>query len=465
MTKRLRSLLIPAFGISSECGIVSPFPVGLYSISDYCRPHGFDVDVLDPGPQLHQREYDSLELLADAVLALFDPGDYDIIGFSTMGATFPVTIYLAEKAAFINPSASIIFGGPHASFLFDSILKALPFIDAVVVGEGEETFLQMLQAAQYSALFCWDGVPGVKTRSNNFVPRSLLKSLDVLPVELHTLERNRYSGLTPGGSHELEVIRGCFASCRFCSTTMYWQRKVRRKSTSGLIAYMLALADATGLGVFNLLGDNFSYPGPEFREFCRFLITCKAGISWQCSCRIGDLKMSDIDLMYRAGCTGIFVGIESASQETLDKLNKRINLARTLQLTAAAVSSGIRITASHIIGFPWETKAMIYDTIRQHTRLLQSGGVYSMVNQLFPLAGADGFGQGEIIFDIEDIKLSAPKPFRSGYAIRLIEEFPELFINYGYFKTSYVDRKFVLAAVETTYSIREIVCGSGDGAQ
>lgn len=440
--------------------LVGIFPTSAYCLKEACASFPCRVEVLNPYLSLSGYSYTSVESVGDAILALFDPCAYDVVGLSTMGLTFPLSVYLAQTIKRHSPKTCIVLGGPHVSFVARQVLEQLPFIDAVVVGEGERTFAAMMQRFN-GAVTAWREIPGIVLRDNSFVPAPLISDLDVLPIIDYTDIRRQYLNSSNNIQNEVEGVRGCHASCRFCSTTNYWGRKVRRKSAARLIDEMQQLAESTRLNVFHILGDNFTSAIRSFREFCSLLIERDLDLQWFCSCRIGDLAAADLELMKRAGCTACFVGVESASQETIRKISKKMDLPQTLKAIEQAINIGIDIRVSHIVGFPWETKEDLADTLMQHTRLLGMGVKESIVNSLMPLAGAEGFYPARIIVNPETIEAELPAVYRNDFTLDLIARHPELFGSFGYYEVPGVDRDYILATVETAMDITSMIHARG----
>jgi radical SAM superfamily enzyme YgiQ (UPF0313 family) len=448
---RLNTLLIPSPAIRSG-RLVSFFPTGLYSLKEMSRREGFEVDVLNLAGDIRNQVFASVQELNRSILALIDLESYNIIGLSTMGGTFPITVSLAKEIKRLKPLVTIILGGPHSSFLPAETLRDFPFVDAVVVGEGEHTFSEMLRCFQSSSAD-WRDIPGVAIRNHPFRERELIKNLDELPVLEYGDCRKLHLNGDSKGQIEVEGVRGCYAKCRFCATTQFWGCRVRRKSASRLVKEMIHLAGLTGLSECQIIGDNFTYPLKTFDEICRHFIKEGSGLHWKCDTRIGDLEKSDLKLMKDAGCTSIFVGIESSSPETLERINKKIDLAKTIVMVREALDLGIQVVASQIIGFPWETEPDVMATLKLHTQLLDWGVANSLVNPLFPLAGAEGFPGVPVVTDISRIEETLPLLFQDQSTKELIRQYPRQFIQFGYYETPHLRRSFIKAVIETAQQI------------
>ncbi len=427
------------------------FPLGLYSIKAAARSTRHEIDIIDLAGEIESREFSSVPEIATTILSLFDPMDYEIIGLSTIGVVLPITICLLEKINLINPGSVIVLGGRHASSLCKEVLKDFPMVDAVVVGEGEVTFAEMMRTFKRSAED-WQGIPGVMIRSAPFQRRELIRNLDELPLFEYDPERYKRDS-----EHviRVEALRGCFSKCKFCSATQFWQNQVRRKSPARLVEEIAYLSRLTNTAKVMLLGDNFSTPIKSLRETCDHIAKAGANVKWTCALRIGDLEKEDLKLMKDSVCCGICVGVESASQTTLDRIGKKIDLANTIRMIEQARNFGIKILASQIVGFPWETEEDVIATLKLHSRLLDMD-VMSEIVELHPLPDAEGFPESPIITEYDKIKHSLPIFFRDEYSAGLIRRFPQHFIHFGYYETPNLRRSFVMATVKAAQQVTGI---------
>lgn len=445
-----RVLLIaaPAFRRGS---LRSVFPIGLYSLRTVASAAGFaEVDILDLVDELGNPAMTSPDI-ADAILDRFEPRDYEIIGLSTVGGVMTILLFLVQRIKERNPMVTVVLGGPQASFLAAETLRDFPAVDAVVIGEGEVTFVEMLRAFRRSH-DDWRGIPGVMVRGTPFVKRDLIGVLDSLPLPEYD------AGLCLRDSAEylrIEALRGCYAGCRFCSTTQFWERKVRRKSPARLAEGMLHLSNLTGLSRFLFVGDNFSFPARTFRETCRYLIEANTGLSWGCALRIGDLEREDLLLLKEAGCFHLFVGVESASQETLDRIDKRVQIDKTCRMMEEALGMGLEIGASQIVGFPWEDEEDILATLRQHDRFLDLG-ISSRLVALMPSPGASGFPGSPLVMEMNRIESLLPPYCRDDFSRDLIHRYPHHFIQFGYYDTPHLRRTFIDSVVEAADHLEAI---------
>ncbi len=378
-------LLLPAPQLGAN-GVGAYVSYGVCSLQACCGGLGVEIDILQYWPLFGAgARLASSEAFADAVASSIDPGRYDVVGLSTMGSSFHHSLNIARLLKERRADIRLWMGGPHASASPLKLLEAYPWIEAVFVGEAETSF-----RAAVSRLADGDahleGIPGVQVRGEEFSRAALIEDLDTLPfvddspgyraaVELQA---------TATGLERIymEGERGCPGHCSFCSTSRFWGSRTRRKSVARLLEEMDRLKTSTRLRYFSLLGDNFGYPREELLRFCTALVERSARHEWCFSLKLDQLDVEDMDLLWHAGCRGIFVGLESASQQTLDRLGKEACLAKELELVYAAIDRGIAVDASLIVGFPWEKSRDVRETLRLHRLLLEGGVNHSQVYAL-----------------------------------------------------------------------------------
>jgi radical SAM superfamily enzyme YgiQ (UPF0313 family) len=386
-------LLVPAPCV--ESGRLEAYPPhGLLSLQAVAADYGDRVDILLlPGEALVSKEFDSSESLAVAVADQVDLDAYAAIGLSTMGSSFHHTLNIGRRLKERSPRVRIWLGGPHASVYPRELLAAFPWIEAIFVGEGEETFRELLQRWTETGGYSPEKLAGVVMRGWEFSPRPPIRDLDSLPFVDRAPAFEAAVAVAPGSLEKtaftLEAERGCPGRCTFCSTRLFWGSRPRRKSSPRLLEEMRRVGRVAGTSRVALLGDNLATPRGRLLRFCEFMQREASDVSWYASLKLDRLGIEDLEALRRGGCYGFFVGVESGSQTTLDRIRKGVDLARELEVIRAAIELGFSIDASFIVGFPWESEAELYQTLAVHRQLLEWGAARSMVSVLAPLPGTD----------------------------------------------------------------------------
>jgi anaerobic magnesium-protoporphyrin IX monomethyl ester cyclase len=433
-----KMLLIPAPCIRDR-HIEAYLPYGVLSLQAASCQYGGGVDVFSSYDILSDINLASSRTLAEVVISHIKLQDYDTIGLSTMCNSFHHSLNMARCIKGLSPETAIWMGGPHVSIMPKQVLTAFQEVDAVFVGECEATLLDIL-ARRDRGEYSLKGIAGVYTREDNYTPRPAIENLDELPYI--SLARDFIPTLSSAKLYTLpkkiplEASRGCPGRCSYCSTRLNWGKRVRRKSDVRLISEMRQLNGLAGMSQFTLIGDNFGYPRQRLLKFCRTMEREAVDFMWHCNIKMDRLELADLDMLWEGNCRGIFVGIESASQDTLDRIRKDIDLERELHMVYRAIEMGFLIVTSFIIGFPWETPKDIDNTFRLHCDLLEHGVFSSVIWVLCPLPETDLTKEmgGQFRFDRIVSGIAMDDMPADEETKELLLRYPSIFSQFGYFE-------------------------------
>ena len=316
-----------------------------------------------------------------------------ILGISQFTHNRFESLKLARLAKQIIPDCFVLLGGPHATHRFKEILQQNPAVDAVALGEGEETFADLLEClrSQKNKPQLQE-VLGLALRRSDGVSltpsRPPLTDLDALPFPAVFLD----DAIGVDAHQQLEFLitsRGCPASCSFCSSPQFWGKKVRFRSPSSIAEEIKYIRDRYGLIYFSIRDDTFTADRQRVMRFCRKLIEEKLYVLWNCQSRVNAVDAEMLALMKRAGCECIQFGVESGSPRILDLLGKRITPEQVKQAASGARRAGINVSIYLINGVPGETERDLQLTLK----LLD--GIKAQDGQVSPLA----FYPGTALFE------------------------------------------------------------------
>jgi len=291
----------------------------------------------------------------------------DIVGLT---ATTPA-IYDAYEAARIakelNPETLVIIGGPHATFTAEEILTECKHVDLVVMGEGEQTFSEILERYEKGGGFA--DVLGIAYRSEDGVvkvnpPRPLIRNLDDVPIpayDLLPMDKYEVNGVSYAA---IMTSRGCPYNCVFCSSSLQFGRKWRAHSPERVLEELRILREKFKVREIEFLDDTFTLNQKRAIELSRKIIEEKLDISWSASSRVNTFSREVGEAMHRAGAHTVYFGIESGSESTLRFIGKGITKQQSIDAVKAAKSVGLNALGSFVIGFPYETEEDIKKTIR-----------------------------------------------------------------------------------------------------
>jgi radical SAM superfamily enzyme YgiQ (UPF0313 family) len=342
-------------------------PLGLLSIAGALDRSVHDVQIVDLtlGVRSGKLPFDQ-RFEAAAARLLADRG-FDVVGFSAFSATWHHTLKVVRELKKLSPSTTVVLGGPQASACDLELLEAFP-VDIVVRGEGERTFAELVDALDDDRPIA--AIPGLSLRRDGAPARNpdrpLIADLDSLPLPAFDLVSVRGHAKVP-----VEVQRGCPYRCSYCSTSLYWRRKVRRKSVGRVLEELSLLQGRYAAGGINFVDDTFTLHRAWLLELCGALVQRGFPLRWLCSTRVDAVDDGVLAAMAAAGCAGIFYGVESGSAAIQRSIRKDLALDRVLDTLRLTAKHGIGVTASMMMGFPDESEDDLRQTLALRARIQQ----------------------------------------------------------------------------------------------
>ncbi|MDD2581852.1 MAG: radical SAM protein [Desulfuromonadaceae bacterium] len=288
----------------------------------------------------------------------------DFIGISQWTHNRHCSLDLARICRRLLPDSTIAMGGGHATFCYEDILVEGSPVDVVVLGEGEDTLLELVAQASKEKEF--QNIAGVAFRSNGTIMvtavRKNLEELDRLPLPARYLDRS--IGCDPELQSEFIVTtRGCPSTCYFCSSPDFWGRRVRFRSPRAIVEEIQYIRQKFGLIYFSIRDDTFTADRRRVLEFCSLLQKQEANILWNCQSRVNAIDEELVIEMKRAGCECIQLGVESGSPRILQQLGKKIAPAQIESACTLIREVGINLSIYLISDVPGETGEDMRQTI------------------------------------------------------------------------------------------------------
>lgn len=381
----------------------------------------------------------------------------DVYGFGTICNSYPLTVRLAREVKRAHPEAVVVFGGPQATAVDVETLEAFPFVDVVVRGEGEEILPELLGALGRAEDLA--AVAGITFRRNGDVIRNpdapAVTDLEHLPAPaFHLLPDMEKRRAIP-----VEAGRGCPFGCTFCSTSQFFRRRFRLITPARVIEQMNALHRAYGCAKFNLVHDTFTASRAKVIEFCQALAASGCQFEWTCSARTDSVDEELLALMAKAGCTGLFFGIETGSARMQRAIRKNLDLERASAAIRFAGANRMRTSVSLIVGFPDETPDDLRGSVDFIMHALSSDHIEPQLQLLAPLAGTpiEREHRGRLKWDglYSDL---ASQGWRQDAADRaLILEHPNIFPNFYAVPNERLDRGRLMELRDfLTYGIAQL---------
>lgn len=351
-------------------------PIGLAYLAAALEGSGHEVNVIDC--QALEIDHEKLR----AKLASLEP---IVVGITSIAPLIRSALLSALVAKEACPNATVVLGGPHATFMDEQILSEEGAVDIIVRGEGEQTLLELAQKLPDSKSLRM--VNGITFRSNNQIVRTpsrpFIQNLDELPKPAYRyfpLERYRLFGRAI-----LPVVtsRGCPFQCSFCVATRMFGKAYRSRSPKNVVDELEWLRDAYRAEAFTFYDDTLTFDKKRIYEICDEIRNRKIGLPWDCQTRVDQVSREILAKMREANCQQIFFGVESGCQQVLDAVNKKTSIEQNEKAIKLAKDAGLFVTISVIIGYPGETRSTLKQTL-EFIRRVKPDDAYLCVATPFP---------------------------------------------------------------------------------
>lgn len=419
-------------------------PVGILSLAAVLEARGLQPEVVD----LNRVYYQWLQQSKPGTDFCRFAGSYfaerecGFFGFSTVCSSFPLTLRIAAEVKRLHPESMMALGGPQVSVVDLPTMRAYPFVDLVVRGEAEQTLPDLLDAlASHSSLAA---IPGITFRQGVEVVRNpeapLILDLDSLPFPaFHLFPDIRFCRHFP-----LELGRGCPFACTFCSTNDFFRRRFRLKTPARMISEMRWVKQTYGINSFELVHDMFTVDRKRVISFCEALLANNEEFYWGCSARTDCVDEELISLMAKAGCRGIFFGIESGSQRMQKIIDKGLELNESAARVQSCDKFKVNTAVSLIAGFPDETMDDLRGTAAFFMNSLRYDHADPQLSILSPLADTPIQKQykDSLLLNDDVTDMSYRGWGQQAEDFQMIAGHPEIFSSFYSVPTPFVEREF-----------------------
>lgn len=352
-----RILLINPPG-TEQSGYSNP-PLGLLYLAGGLLRSGFDVKVVDGCVE----GWGAIE----QALAEFRP---EIAGITCLTPERKKALEAARLVKNINKNILTVLGGAHPTIMHSQIMQSYPFVDCVVIGEGEETLLEIAQGKPFS------DITGLAYRKDGQVlvtaQRKYAGNLDDIAFPAwHLVDYKRYpargagvfNGVDLAKEPRVSVIfsRGCSGHCDFCSTWWIW-RGWRHRSPRNMADELELLYKDFGVRHFCFADDSMTVDRAAVMALCDEIVARGLKIAFHVTTRTDCVDEVLISKLKAAGCYNIAFGIETASPVLLAKMGKDNSVEASERAILMCRKAGVKVTALIIAGNVGETEETISET-------------------------------------------------------------------------------------------------------
>jgi radical SAM superfamily enzyme YgiQ (UPF0313 family) len=354
-------------------------PLGLMYLSGYLKKHGFtDIFLLDL-----IMEPDRIGAL-NQFISKFGRDEDLLIGFY-MNTRVRFAVREAIKIVKAHlPKAIICAGGPHPTLDKEDTLKNCDGLDFIVIGEGEETFLEVVKALTNDfKISAVKDIIGLSLRLDGHIihnaKRDRIKDLNDLSFpDRDIVDIKKYRFTFSLRDKELQktfrpttiiASRGCPYQCVFCSVADQWGRLNTFSGTDRVIEEMKLLKEKYNFNALYFCDDTFTLNRKRTVELCAKMIEAELNMIWFCELRANTVDEELLTLMYKAGLRSAAMAVESASPRILKEVVKKgITLEQAQEAVKILKNLGVAIKVFFTYSYPTETKEdvkMTLDFIRK----------------------------------------------------------------------------------------------------
>ncbi len=383
--KRIRKvmLIFPPVVFSAESPKQIMPPLGIGYLGAYLRDD-YEVSLLDAAVEGYEFERPAADgfrcygLTVSQIKNRVEEFSPDVVGISCLySSQFEIVREICKSIKSVSADIITVTGGTHPSFLAQDCLNSCPWLDFIVLGEGEKTFKRLLDSFNRGSSY--EDIDGIAFKNKQYTRvnarKNYIENIDEIPNparDLLNLEKyfeiDLPMGLVSRQSPSMNMItsRGCPYECSFCSSSVYWGRKYRMRSAENVLDEMAQLK-RMGVKELKFFDDNLTLDKQRAKRIFQGMIERKFNFTWNTPNGIAAQTLDEelIVLMKESGCYEITLAIESGDKKTLrDIIKKPIDLDKTMQAAKMITEHGIDTYGFFIIGFPQETKQGIYNTLK-----------------------------------------------------------------------------------------------------
>ncbi len=367
----MKVLLINPLTIEDNMVNITP-NLGLGYLAAALRNNGFEVEIWDG-----VKKGMTKKKLEDRLKS----PDYQVAGFQAYTRSVKEVQAGLDMIKSFNPEVITIVGGPHVSGDPDGSMTHLK-ADYAFRGEAEIGLVQLLKKIDGLEDSKFEDINNLIWKDNGKVfsnPLKPIEDLDIVGLPAWDLINPNDYPYAPIGAFSkqfpltsISSTRGCPYRCTFCANNTIMGRKVRARSAEMVLKEMTLLHDEYGIREFQIIDDNFTSKKALTLGVCNGILErgWDISLSFPNGVRLSTLDEEILNLLEKAGCYSLGLGIESGSPRTLKNMKKAQSIEEIKEKVELIHRvSKIRTTGFFIIGYPTEEKEDILQTIRMSKEL------------------------------------------------------------------------------------------------
>lgn len=368
------------------------FPIGLGYVTTAMKNGGWEFELLD---------IDVLRLSDDQIHKHLTSKKYDVICMGCMVTGYKYIKHWTNVVKSYNPGCRIIVGNSVATSIPNLLLQNTK-VDIAVMGEGDEVILELLDAISNNQPL--HNILGIyfKDTNDNIVNtgfRPLIKNISALPyIDFDIFDADEYINASRHTLRDIDVggvpralpistARGCISNCTFCYH-VFKAKKYRYRTPESIADELKKITEKYNLNYVHFWDELTFFSKKQTDALAQAIIDSGVKVSWMARCRANlfdaDEDVEIIKKMKEAGCQRVQYSLESADEEILKAMNKRITPEQFTKQTALFNKAGVQPITSLVLGYPQETP----ETIKKGIDCCIENGIYPSTGYLLPQPGS-----------------------------------------------------------------------------
>jgi radical SAM superfamily enzyme YgiQ (UPF0313 family) len=411
--------------ITSPSYAANPHPPYYFIyLAAYLRAKGLKVKILDPkGGDKDQ----DIEKHLEKIHIQLHYYDAHFIGLAAFHNDYPMIMKLGKMIKKVQPATTLLVGNAHATLdPQDFIYDGSPF-DIAVLGEGEETCWELWKTKekQKGASYSLDEIKGiayfykiwdsdsfsnaqemVKTEPRSFID---LKDLPMPAYDLIDMDwylrpqkliiRRLYTSVMP-----IFAGRGCAWHCTFCSANTVWKankgKAVRMRPVDNVLQEINYLVNVYKLDFFYMFDDTFGMDKEWMKEWFYKKNIYICNVPYACQTRVNLIDETLVRGLKETGCIQVDLGVESGSQELLDRIHKQITVGQVQQSSALVRQQGMRQFFTMLLNLPGEQETDLQLSAQLLEELKPEGVIFGITTpypgtKIYSECCPEGLSKGE----------------------------------------------------------------------
>ena len=364
-------------------------PLGLLSIAAIPFQKGYTITIIDQRVDDHWQQSLEAALKKNPIC----------VGITCMTGKQILHALEAAKIVREHSSAPLVWGGVHTTLIPEQSLES-PYVDIVVLREGDITFMELVEALEKNGSL--SAIQGIYYKQEGQAlknpDRGFIKNLDELPeLPFDLVDVNKYASLhIEGRSLDFVTSRGCPFKCSFCYNNYFNKCTWRAFSAEETVKRLKNFVRKYQVKTVYFQDDNFFTDLKRIKKILQGIIDEKLNINWgTLGLRVDTAMRIDAELfqlMEKSGCINVDIGAESGCKRILEMVDKQITVEDMLEVNRRIAQYPFIVKYTFIVGFPTETKDEMFSTVQAALRLTsENKNAYTPIFAFTPYPGSPMF--------------------------------------------------------------------------